>query len=71
MNGDSVQKDIQRALGTGEDDARRLRSIGMEADALTEIKVQVDANEGNMKSVQVKVDAIEGIMKAVQGNMKS
>ena len=66
MKGDSVQEDIQRALGTGEDDAR---SLGMEADALTEIKVQVNAIEGNMAAVQGKVDAIEGNMEAVQGKV--
>merc|ERR1719491_2275113 len=86
MKGDSVQEDIQRALGTGEEDARNLRSIGMETEALTKIKVQVDAIEGNMKlivgkvdltvkgnmqAVQGKVDAIDSNMQAVQGNMQA
>jgi len=78
MKGDNVQEDIQRALGIGEDDARSLRSIGMETEALTKIRVQVDAIEGNMKvsednmqAVQGKVDAVQGKVDAIDGNMQA
>merc|ERR1719491_1515942 len=81
MKGESVQEDIQRTPGTGEDDARSLRSIGMETEALTKIKVQVDAIEGNMKVFEGdlklivgkvdKVDAIEGKVDAIEGNMQA
>ena len=71
MKGDSVQEDIQRALGTGDDDVRSLRSIEMETEALTKIRVQVDAIEGNMKAVQCNMQAVQGNMQAVQGNTKA
>merc|ERR1719491_538853 len=81
MKGDSVQEDIQRAFGTGEDNDRSLHSTGMETEALTKIKVQVDAIEGNMKVFEDgltlivgkvdKVDAIEGKVDAIEGNMQA
>merc|ERR1719491_1000541 len=67
MKGDSVQEDIQRALGIGEDDARSLHSIGME----TAIEGNMKVFEGDLKLIVGNMQAVEGNMQAVEGNMKA
>merc|ERR1719491_2857800 len=56
---------------TGEDDARSLRSIGMAAEALTKIKVQIDAIGGNMKVFEGDLKLIVGKVDVTEGNMKA